>query len=207
MGRLIALSTGSLIDNFSALDRAIIKLKADITEQTKSQRKAELYKSYLQKYEAEYREKARVIADRTWAKYNTHYDWGLNISEYGWMKNRAAFEAAYYDKELADDVITRAKAAAGYASGGYTGYGSISDIAGVVHRRELVNQYPYSEMIMQSLNELEKIKGVSKTGSTTNGNVNIVINSDIKANNPLELVNEWNKTLKSYNYKIELKRI
>jgi hypothetical protein len=207
MGRLSDISTGSLIDNFSALDRAIIKLKADITEQTKSKRKTELYQTYLRQYEAENREKARVIADKTWAKYNTHYDWGLNVSGYGWMKNRAAFEAAYYDKELADDVIARAKAAAGYASGGYTGYGSISDIAGVVHKRELVNQYPYSEMIMQSLNELEKIKGISKTGATTNGNVNIVINSDIKANNPLELVNEWNKTLKSYNYKIELKRI
>lgn len=206
---LSSISTTGLVDSNYGLERAIIELKAEIAGQEETQTQSELYQTYLRQYEAVYREQARVVADKTWAANNVHYDWGLNVEGFGWMENRAAFESAYYDKALAANVIESAALALerGYATGGYTGYGSISDVAGVVHKRELVNEYPYSEMIMQSLNELQAIKTSPTTTNTGTGSVNIVINSDIRTDNPFEILKEWNKIMKPNNYKIELKRI
>lgn len=206
---LSSISTTGLVNSNYDLERAIINLKAEIADQKETQTQAELYQTYLRQYEAAYREQARVVADKTWAANNVHYDWGLNVKDFGWMENRAAFESAYYDKALAAKVIESATLALerGYETGGYTGYGNISEVAGVVHKRELVNEYPYSEMIMQSLNELQAIKTSPITTNTGTGSVNIVINSDIRTDNPFEILKEWNKIMKPTNYKIELKRI
>jgi TP901 family phage tail tape measure protein len=53
-------------------------------------------------------------------------------------------------------AAARAALQRGFASGGFTGYGSTQDVAGVVHHREYVIRYPYAERYREILDAMNK---------------------------------------------------
>jgi hypothetical protein len=93
-----------------------------------------------------------------------------------------------------------------FKEGGYTGNMDTDQIAGLVHGKEYVVKYPYSERYMSDLESMNK--GLYGSNNPDKGsNYYITFNNPIYAGNPLEFVNGLNKELSKVNMKIKVERI
>jgi len=95
-----------------------------------------------------------------------------------------------------------------FSKGGWTGNIPIDKISGFVHGQEYVVKAPYAADYRPALEAINAGRGNSIFGNQSAlQNVNINIDSTIRANDPLSMINEWNKELRNRNLRLELKKV
>ena len=126
----------------------------------------------------------------------------------GWYLGSKSDTASYNASAIKDQLIDEIRKRVGYATGGWTGNVPIDKISGFVHGQEYVVKAPYAADYRPMLEAINEGRGSSIFGNQSAlQNVNINIDSTIRANDPLSMINEWNKELRNRNLRLELKKV